>query len=58
MKALLSKFCLLVLGGVATVVTLAVGMAAQSVEIVATGNAALDVQHIQGAVDQGSGSGL
>ena len=53
MKALLSKFCLLVLGGVATVVTLAVGMAAQSVEIVATGNAALDVQHIQGAVDQG-----
>src|SRR5437588_899818 len=51
MKALLSKFCLLVLGGVATAVTLAVGTAAQSVEIVATHNADHDIDAVQYAVD-------
>jgi len=52
MKRSLSKFCLMVLGGVATVVTLAVGTAAQSVEIVATGHADLDVRNVQRAVDE------
>ena len=52
MKRSLSKFCLLVLGAVATVVTLAVGTVAQSVEIVATGHADLDVRNVQRAIDE------
>ncbi|HWC18001.1 MAG TPA: hypothetical protein VG498_13355, partial [Terriglobales bacterium] len=50
MEPLLSRFGLL-LGAVVTVVTLAAGVMAQSVEVVATGNADQDVLAIQNAVD-------
>ena len=47
------QICLLVLVAVLTVVTLAVGAAAQNVEVVVTGHTDLDVPAVQAAVDQG-----
>ena len=53
MKPLLSRLCLVALGAVVPVVTLAVGAVAQSVEVVGTGNPDVDVPAVQAAVNQG-----